>query len=157
MDETTWAEVWQLAKDFSICNRTRETQFRILHRLQITPQLRHKMNLSLTEMCSKCHMEVESYRHCVWSCVHIEEYWGKITDKLNLIFDVHLDPDPQALLLGLPSPHIKSSDQRRLFNILAFAARKNILLKWIDNAPPTIIGWHKQIFESIPMEYLFQM
>lgn len=40
----------------SICNRTRETQFRILHRLQIAPQLRHRMNPSLTEMCSKCHV-----------------------------------------------------------------------------------------------------
>lgn len=154
MDETTWAEIWQRAKEISICNRTRETQFRILHRLQITPQLRHRMNPSLTEMCSKCHVEVGSYRHCVWSCVHVEEYWRKIIDKLNLIFAVHLDPDPQALLFGLPSPHIKGSDQRRLFNVLTFAARKNILLKWIDSTPPTIIGWHKLIFELIPMEYL---
>lgn len=152
MDETTWAEIWQRAKEISICNRT--TQFRILHRLQITPQLRHRMNPSLTEMCSKCHVEVGSYRHCVWSCVHVEEYWRKIIDKLNLIFAVHLDPDPQALLFGLPSPHIKGSDQRRLFNVLTFAARKNTLLKWIDSTPPTIIGWHKLIFELIPMEYL---
>lgn len=154
IDETTWSEMWQRAKEISICNRTRETQFRILHRLQITPQLRHRMNPRLTEMCSKCHIEVGSYRHCVWSCIYIEEYWRKITDKLNLIFDVRLDPDPQALLLGLASPHIKGSDQRRLFNILTFAARKNILLKWIDNTPPTIIGWHKLVFELIPMEYL---
>ena len=116
-----------------------ETQFRILHHLQITPQLRHRMNLNLTEMCSKCHVEVGCYRHCVWSCVYIEEYWHIITDKLSLIFGVNLDPDPQDMFLGLPSPHIKGSDHRRLFNILTFAARKNMLLKWIDNAPPTII------------------
>lgn len=154
IDEATWAKTWELAKEISICNRTRETQFRILHRLQITPQLRHRMNPNLTEMCSKCQIEVGCYKHCIWSCIHIEEYWHKVTDKLSLIFGVNLDPDPQTMLLGLPSPHIKGSDHRRLFNNLTFAARKNILLKWIDNAPPTIIGWHKLIFESIPMEYL---
>ncbi len=42
MDETTWAEIWEFAKEISICNRTRETQFRILRRLQITPQLSHR-------------------------------------------------------------------------------------------------------------------
>lgn len=123
MDETTWAELWQLAKEISICNRTRESQFRILHRLQITPRLRHKMNLSLTEMCSKCHVEVGSYMHCVWSCVHIEGYWGEIIDKLNLIFDVHLNPGPEVLLLGLPSLncfHFATRPHEEFYKVGAF-------------------------------------
>ena len=131
MDETRWAEVWKVAKEISICNRTKESQFRILHRLQITPQLRHKMNPKLTEMCSKCNIRVGNYNHCVWSCVHIEDYWGKIVEKLNLIFNVHLDIEPQTLLLGLPSPQIKGFYQRRLFSVLTFAATKNILLNGV--------------------------
>lgn len=75
-----------------------------MYYLQITPQLRHRMNLNLTEMCLKHQVGVGSYRHCMWSCIHIEEYWGKIVDKLNLIFNVHLETDPQVFLLVLPSP-----------------------------------------------------
>ncbi len=82
MDETTWAEVWQCAKKISICNKTREIQFRILHHLQVSPQLRHRMNPNLTEMRSKCQVEVGSYRHCIWSCIFIEVYWGKITNLI---------------------------------------------------------------------------
>lgn len=65
IDESTWLEIWWLAREISICNRTRETPFRILYRLQITPQLRHRMNSSLSEKCLKCQVEVGSYRHCV--------------------------------------------------------------------------------------------
>lgn len=99
-------------------------------------------------------MEVGSYRHCIWTCIHVEEYWDKIVSKLNLIFKVQLDADPQVMLLGLPSHHIKGSHQRRLLRILTFAARKNILLRWINNVSPKIRGWHKVIFDLLPMEYL---
>ncbi len=53
-DERTWVKIWQFAKEISICNKTSKTQFRISHHFQITPQLRHRMNPSLSEMCSKC-------------------------------------------------------------------------------------------------------
>ena len=76
----------------------------------------------------------------MWTCIHVEEYWGKIVHKLNLILSVQLDAHPQVLLLGLPSRDIKGSHQRRLLSILPFAPWKNILLRWIDNVPPTIRG-----------------
>lgn len=28
------------------------------------------------------------------------------------------------------------------------------MLNWIDSKPPTIAGWHKVIFDMLPMEYL---
>ena len=127
IDETTWAEIRQLAKEISICNRTEDSQFRILHHLQVTSQLRHRMNPSLSEMCSKCYVEVGSYRHCVWSCVHMG-YWGKITDKLNLIFDVHLDPVHEVLLLGLPSPHIKGSKKAVQYSHIRCLEKYTVLM-----------------------------
>lgn len=153
-DEATWSLIWQSANDISICNRTKETQFRLLQRLQITPQLRHKMDHNKSEMCTKCITEVGSFVHCVWTCRYIDDYWKGIVDKIHLILGVTLDKDPMCLLFGLPDKQLKSMHSKRLLCILTFCARKNILLKWIDCKPPTIAGWHKVIFDMIPMEYL---
>lgn len=53
IDDETWLDIWQHLKGIATSNRTRETQFKILHCLQITPQLRHKMNPNLTEIYRK--------------------------------------------------------------------------------------------------------
>lgn len=52
-DEATWLQIWKSANNISVCNRTKETQFRLLHRLQITPQLDIKwitINLNVYEV-----------------------------------------------------------------------------------------------------------
>ena len=44
---------------------------------------------------------------------------------------MNLDPDPCTLIPGLHTAKILNKDHRRLFNIITFAARKNILMFWI--------------------------
>ena len=66
----------------------------------------------------------------------------------------HVNMDPTSLILGLPSDHLKTAANKRLYNILTFAARKNILLHWVKDKVPSICGWRKIIFDLIPLEYL---
>lgn len=54
IDEATWLQIWELENNSSVCNRAKETQFRLLHSLQISPQLRHKMDHNKSELCMKC-------------------------------------------------------------------------------------------------------
>lgn len=42
----------------------------------------------------------------------------------------------------------------RLYDILTYAARKNIFLSWISDKPPSKTSWHKLIMELFPLEYL---
>lgn len=154
VDEVVWERIWASANNISVCNRTRETQFRLLHRLQITPQFRHKLDNSKSELCTKCNVEVGSFIHCVWTCRHIDKYWQDVEKRLHLIFDIKPKKDSLCLLFGLADTQLKSAYSKRLFSILTFCARKNILLKWIDCKSPTIAGWHKVIFDMLPMEYL---
>lgn len=62
--------------------------------------------------------------------------------------------DPMSLILGLPSDRLKTAVNKRLYNILTFAARKKILLQWVSDKIPSDCGWRKIIFELIPLEYL---
>ena len=63
--------------------------------------------------------------------------------------------NPVSLLLGHPSQDaIVATCTKRLYDILAYAARKNIFLSWISEKPPSKANWHQIIIECIPLEYL---
>lgn len=61
--------------------------------------------------------------------------------------------DPVCLLLGMPHTQIKGTYRRELLYMLTYAARKSLLLKWISDKPLTLSGWHKIIFNLLPVEY----
>lgn len=58
-----------------------------------------------------------------------------------------------SLILWLPARGVLLTNQR-LYCILTYAARKNILLQWISDKEPTVTGWHKVLFDLVPLEYL---
>ncbi|CAJ1053449.1 hypothetical protein JOB18_024093%2C partial [Xyrichtys novacula] len=49
---------------------------------------------------------------------------------------------------------IVNKSHKRLFNLLTYATRKNVLLSWIDEKPPTKKGWYKIIMQCMPLEFL---
>ena len=149
-----WCEIFENAKKLSVCNRAWSVQLRTIHRLQISPSLRHKMNPSLSPLCLKCKIEEGDYFHCIWSCHKIERYWLSVVRQLNEIFNMEFELDPLYLILGLPDRRIINKSHKRLFNLLTYAARKNILLSWINEKPPTKKEWHKIIMQCMPLEFL---
>ena len=154
IEDEVWCEMFDNAKKLSVCNRAWSVQLRTIHRLQITPSLRHKMNPSLSPLCLKCKIEEGDYIHCIWSCHKIQRYWLRVVQQLNVIFNLEFELDPLCLILGLTDNRIADKFHKRLFNLLAYAARKNILLSWINEKPPTKKEWHKIIMQCMPLEFL---
>ena len=112
------------------------------------------MDNKLSPLCWKCGVEIGNYVHCIWSCVKLQRYWSRVVDELSIIFGVQIDLNPLYLILGFPDVHIDSVKNRRLFNMLTFAARKNILLFWIKDHAPSLQSWHKLVMDCIPNEYI---
>ena len=50
IDDDVWSEIFENAKKPSVCNRAWSIQLRTIHRLQISPSLRHKMNSDLSPL-----------------------------------------------------------------------------------------------------------
>ncbi len=46
--------------------------------------------------------------------------------EMETIFNMQLDFDPISLVLGIPNECIVSSANKKLYNILSFAARKKV-------------------------------
>ena len=55
-----------------------------------------------------------------------------------------------SLILRHPCDHLKTAVNKRLYDILTFAAKINILLQWVSDKIPSVCGWRKIIFELIP-------
>lgn len=73
---------------------------------------------------------------------------------MEKIFDKGLEMDPMSLILGIPSRNITTSAGKRLYNVLTFAARNNILLHWISDKGLSVTCWCKVIYELVPLKYL---
>ncbi len=105
-DEATWLQVWQSANNISVCNRTKETQFRLIRCLQITPQLRHRMDQNKSDLCLKCNAEPGSFIHCIWTYKYTDDDWENIVNRLCFIFGIKLSMDLRCLLFGLADIHL---------------------------------------------------
>lgn len=112
-------QIWESANNISVCNRTSETQFRLLHRLQITHQFRHKLDNNKSELCAKCSVEVGSFIHCVWTCRYIDRYWNDVVNRICLIFNIKPKKDPLCLLFGLPETQGHTSRDSFLLSLSA--------------------------------------
>ncbi|CAI5678295.1 unnamed protein product [Oreochromis niloticus] len=154
IDDEEWKDVWSYAKSISVCNLTKAIQLKIIHRMHISIFRRHQYNPTLSPMCLKCKTEIGTLTHSFWSCLKLQEYWSNVLSEMEKIFGCELEMDPMSLILGLPSRRLISKNNRRLYCVLTYAARKNILLQWINEKAPTIKGCQRVVLDLVPLEYL---
>lgn len=153
--EDDWLSAIRLIKSTSTCNRLRETQYKILHRLHITPIILNKIDRSISPLCTKCNLERGTYFHYFWECKLISRFWSLISKVLSGIFKKKIKKDPGVFLLGLPSRDLHlTTSHYKLFEKLLLAARKCILQNWIKPLPPTVTFWYREIFNTLPHERL---
>ena len=153
--EDDWQEAIDSIKKVYTCNRLRETQYKIFHRLHLTPVLLNKMDRSISPLCTKCKTDLGTYYHYFWECKRISRFWGHVARELSDIFKVKIKKDPGAFLLGLPSKEINLTPvQFKLLDKLLLSARKCILINWIKDNPPTVQMWYREIFGVLPHERL---
>uniref|UniRef100_A0A3P9KDT4 Reverse transcriptase domain-containing protein n=1 Tax=Oryzias latipes TaxID=8090 RepID=A0A3P9KDT4_ORYLA len=153
--EDDWQTALRLIKSTFTCNRLRETQYRIIHRLHITPVILHKINRSLSPLCLKCNLERGTYFHCFWECRKISRFWNHISSVISEIFKLKIKKDPGVFLLGLPSRKLQiPTAHYKLLEKLLLIARKCILIHWIKESPPTVTLWYREVFSTLPHERL---
>lgn len=137
--EDDWHEAIISAKTTFICNRMRETQFKILHRSHITPVILNKMDNRVSPLCIKCKRFTGTYIHCFWECHLIVRFWSNVAQELSKIFSFKITKDPGLFILSLPSKSLSLSKTNfKLCDKLLFLARRCILKQWIRDKPPTV-------------------
>uniref|UniRef100_A0A3P9KC19 Reverse transcriptase domain-containing protein n=1 Tax=Oryzias latipes TaxID=8090 RepID=A0A3P9KC19_ORYLA len=155
LSSETWSKAFVAAKTVFTCNRLRENQYRILHRLQYTPQLLHRFNPQSPPLCIKCKTGLGTYYHCIWQCPLIIRFWKNIVTEVSCIFHKTIPLNPALFLLGVSVERPPLSGQEMvLLQKLLHLARRCILLQWIQGQPPSVTQWYREAFKVLPMERL---
>lgn len=74
--------------------------------------------------------------------------------EIQKVLKKRLDLNPVSLLLGLSNDRVTDMYPKKLYNVLTFCARKNILMHWITDKAPSLSEWHRTIMEYIPLDFL---
>lgn len=94
--EDDWHEVIVSAKSTFICNRMRETQYKILHRSHVTPYILNKMDNRTSPLCIKCKLSVGTCIHCFCECHLITRFWSNVVQELSRIFLIKFQRTPAS-------------------------------------------------------------
>lgn len=147
-----WEDVWLCSSGCLSTNKVKEMQYKIIHRLQITPMLRHKFNPTFSKFCNKCKVSEGSYFHCIFDCPFIKKFWENVHKEISVILGVNLELKPLSCILGLHSALNLKPHMLKLVDVFLFCARRCILLQWISDKPPKLSQWLQGIMELIPLE-----
>ena len=69
----------------TVDSRSREFQFKVLHRYLATNKFLHKIGLLSSFLCTFCKRESESIEHLLIECDHSNKFWQDLIDWFNMI------------------------------------------------------------------------
>ena len=75
-----WGEIYRIPFKVAIDSRSREFQYKILHRYLATNKFLHKIGLVPSSMCTFCKKESESIEHLLLKC---DSFWRELIKWLN--------------------------------------------------------------------------
>lgn len=148
---TDWEAICEMPS-YLTSNSAWEMQYKIVHRLHVTPVQRHKVNQKLSNLCNKCKILEGTLIHCFWSCSKIQQFWMGVVKELEKICHCSLEIGPKTCLLGMNQELPSRFQGTHLLQILLHCARKCILVCWITDQVPSIAQWINTIKGLIPYE-----
>ena len=85
-----WQEIYLLPRKVTVDSKTREFQYKFLHRILFTNKPLHKMGIVNTSMCTFCGRCEESLEHLFIYCEFTSSFWLSATRWLKDYFtDLH--------------------------------------------------------------------
>ncbi len=153
LDDQTWRKVVYNAKRITRSDKSHETQFKIINKLHVTPEIRSKYDNSCSATCRKCQKQPGTYFHLIWLCPLIKIFWSIVQTEIENLLGIRIAMDPKQCIFGI-SPFSLSGQNVKLLNIMLYAARLSILQVWLDVHPPTISIWYDKLLSFLPYERL---
>uniref|UniRef100_A0A803JYV6 Reverse transcriptase domain-containing protein n=1 Tax=Xenopus tropicalis TaxID=8364 RepID=A0A803JYV6_XENTR len=149
LDREDWEEATDRA--YLISTRDKLIQFKIIHRLHLTPLRLYRMGIRNSSHCPKCGAPEANYFHLMWSCPQIHQFWNQILDHIQNTTSLPKITNPKVCLFGIVDDIIPQSAPHILYRTLLFYARKSILLQWMAQSPPTIASWLNLLKALLPL------
>lgn len=156
LSDETWDSILSSIHRSSLCARHCLIQFKVVHRAHISKAKLASIYPDMTPTCDKCKGNDADLFHQYWLCPQLQPFWRNVFNTLSNIIQRDLDPDPLVALLGTAGgdglPLTRS--ESRMVDFALLMARRAVLLKWKDAAPPSNRQWLCDIMSCLKLEML---
>ena len=131
----------------------REFSWKVQMRYFKTPIIQSKYNKDITASCWRnCGEKKANHTHILYSCPVLNQFWSKVKEEIDNIFQCNLSLSPKDILLGKSPQALSLPSDKYLYRILRITAIKQITKNWMNAAAPQIIKWKETIKEIYVME-----
>lgn len=153
INEEQWTDVLRKIHSSSMCARHSLIQFKVVHRTHLHKSKLARIYAHIDPTCDRCKLSEADLVHMFWLCPKIQQYWEGICDALSNVLGVGINLNPVLLLFGVtPGGLGLPAGGKKLIAFSTLLARRLILLKWKDAAPPTVSHWIKDVLFHLKLE-----
>ena len=155
LSDLEWQQAVSLVHSSSICIRHGLVQFKVLHRLHLSPGRLAAIYPDSEQSCARCGQGSATLSHMFWSCPSLTTYWTKIFDTFSNICNSTIDPNPVTALFGvLPEGVQVPAHQTEAVAFSSLLARRLILFNWKKATPPSHKQWVEDVMSHLKLEKL---
>lgn len=134
--EEDWEEACSSLLTVSPAINNKLIQLYMLHQSYLSPVRLHAMHRIPAPGCTRCTHQRADFNH-MWLCPVIAGYWKRVLAVLSQILSVPVPCTLQICLLGILDEEQWPKFTRILLRETLFLARKAIVIKWNQSAPPS--------------------
>lgn len=159
LDEQFADDTWQAAitriHTSSICVRHSLIQFKILHRLHLSPSKIAKLYPGADSACPRCGFSPANLSHMFWVCPSLYTFWQGIFEIISSLCNTSIGPNSTIALFGVAPPHISVTlYQASAIAFITLLARRIILFNWKKSTPPSLKRLIEEVMSNLKLEHL---
>lgn len=153
MREDQWEAALDLVHTSSPCARHSLIQLKIILRVHWTKAKLAKIFPNMDSSCPRCQNQPADLFHMFWSCPLLQAFWTDIFNAYSVMSGTTIPPNPICAIFGFTDEtrSIKSD----FYIVIAFTsllARRQILLQWKEQRPPTFRKWINDTMSFLKLE-----
>lgn len=150
--EFDWGDIFSLAFRSVIDSKTRNFQFKLLHRIIATNDFLYKLDIIDDDSCTFCEVETETLEHVFYYCHLIKDFWKRVTEWIKLKINCDLCVSKTNILFGYDIKNPASA-----INSIILLGKQFIYKCKIYKITPKFPVFVHNIKEFIKIEYLIAL
>ena len=145
LGELEWNKVFVNAAKTTLDVKIKNFQYKYLHRIIPTNKLLFKQNISSSNLCDFCNMNIECIKHLFWGCCHVQTFWNNFN---IFISDLQFEISYKSISLGITG----SRNNKNKFNFLLFHAKYFIFLNKCKHTIPNMDHFKRYLKVKLDIE-----
>ena len=152
MDHVTWENIYSLPHELLKCNKTKELQYKILHRYIGTNKLLFKIGKAASARCVFCELYDDDIEHLFFDCLVSKNFWIQVWEAWNKINVLKVAANRKDVILGYNIHQGFASNVNKILNLVILHGKSFIFKCKFNNVKPDYFNFKnymKEIFKVL--------